>query len=78
MKSKTCLGPKIKEKRTRKGLTQKQLAAKLGYSYQLICDWENGRKEPTLGSIIKLMKEIKLTKRDLIQSTKKEDELCKN
>ncbi len=37
--------------RERKGLTQKQVADRLGVSTTAVCDWENGKKVPRLGSL---------------------------
>lgn len=43
---------KIKELRIEKNLSQKQLAKKLGISQSVICDYENGKAEPTAPIII--------------------------
>ncbi|MBQ7884775.1 MAG: helix-turn-helix transcriptional regulator [Clostridia bacterium] len=40
----------IKEIRQQLNLTQEQFANKLGYSYQLIGCWENGRSFPNLNT----------------------------
>lgn len=37
----------IKKERNKKGLTQSQLAEKIGVSKQTICDWEKGRSIPS-------------------------------
>ena len=42
----TSLSQRLKELRTEKGITQKQLACEIGVSYGSIVDYENGRREP--------------------------------
>ena len=42
---------RLKELRKEKGLTQKQLAEKLGYNQSMICFWEKGINEPTESAI---------------------------
>lgn len=49
-----AIGKKIKELRTEKGLTQKQVAQSIGYSTAIIGFWENGQKDPTGKAIIAL------------------------
>ena len=68
-----ALGKRIKERRTKLGITRRALAKTLNFSYQLLCDWEHGRREPTIRSIVVLMKEIHLTKQDLLQCYAKEN-----
>ncbi len=45
------IGEKIKEIRTKKGLTQKELADKLNVTYQAVSRWENGDAEPSISTI---------------------------
>lgn len=48
------VGQRIKEARKEQHMTQKQLADKLGVSYVVICQYENGARNPkneTLGRI---------------------------
>ncbi|MBQ7643189.1 MAG: helix-turn-helix transcriptional regulator [Clostridia bacterium] len=45
---------RLKELRTDKGLTQKQLAEKLILSKNIICEYEKGRSEPNIDTLIKL------------------------
>lgn len=47
-------GIRLKELRTEKHLTQKQLAEKLGYNQSMICFWERGVNEPTESAIRKV------------------------
>ena len=42
------IGEKIKELRTQAGVSQKQLAEKIGTSQPLVSWWEKGKYEPTL------------------------------
>lgn len=46
----------LKELRLQKGLTQKQLAKELHFSLSAINKWENGKKEPSISSLIILAK----------------------
>ena len=45
---------RLKNTRIEKGLTQPQLAEKIGVSNGMISFWENGIHEPTVSNIIKL------------------------
>lgn len=44
----------LKELRAEKKCTQKELADYLGYSKNIICEWENRRSEPRLEALSKL------------------------
>ena len=46
----------LRELRTEKGLSQKQLAEDLHFGLSTISKWENGKKEPSLSSLIVLAK----------------------
>lgn len=48
------LGEKIKQLRENKGISQPQLAEKLGVSFKTISSWEINRTEPNVGMLIKL------------------------
>ena len=48
------LGQKLKELRTLKGLTQKELADKLHVSFQTVSKWENGENEPDIATLKEL------------------------
>ena len=50
------LGTKIKEYRTKLGLTQKDLAEKLHVTYQAVSRWENGDVEPSVDTIMEMTK----------------------
>lgn len=45
---------KLRELRTKKGLTQHELATLLGVSAQTILNWENGIYEPKIKQLIQL------------------------
>ena len=45
----------LKELRSEKNLTQKELAACLGLTANCICEWEKGRSEPGIESLQKLV-----------------------
>ena len=47
---------RLKNLRIEKGLTQPQLAEKIGVSNGMISFWENGVHEPTVAYVIKLAK----------------------
>ena len=43
---------RIKELRKEQGFTQKQLADKLQVSNSAVCDWERGRTQPDLETLV--------------------------
>ena len=47
-------GKHLKELRTEKKLSQKELALIIGTNNSSICDWECGRSEPGLDALVKL------------------------
>ena len=49
------IGSKIKEYRTKKGLTQKELAENLNVTFQAVSRWENGEVEPSIDTIRKII-----------------------
>jgi len=48
------LGQKLKELRSSKGLTQKELADRLHVSFQTVSKWENGENEPDIATLKEL------------------------
>lgn len=48
------MGEKIKERREAAGMSQKELAEKLGVHGSAISLWENGVTSPKMGNLIKL------------------------
>jgi transcriptional regulator with XRE-family HTH domain len=45
---------RIKELRNEHGFTQKQLAEKLKTSNSAVCDWEKGRTQPDLQTLVQI------------------------
>lgn len=60
------LGSKIRDIRTKRGLTQEELAhrADLGYSY--INQIENGRRNPSMDAVSRIAKALGVKVKDLI------------
>ena len=56
----------LRDIRTARGLTQKDLAIKLNVSDRTISSWEAGRTEPNMGMIEELSKVLNCRKSDLI------------
>ena len=52
---------KLKYLRKLHKISQKQLADKIGYSQSVLCDWENGKSEPTATPIRKLAQFFNVT-----------------
>ena len=59
------LGVTIKVKREEKSMSQTELAAHIGRSPQLICDIEAGRKNPGIGTLVLLAKELDMSLDDI-------------
>ena len=55
------VGQRLKELRTEKKLTQKQLAEILNTNNSSICDWECGRTEPSIDYIVAICKFFDVT-----------------
>lgn len=60
------IGQSIKEKRTKCGLTQNDLADQLNVSFQTISKWENDINEPDLGTVKQLAKIFNCSIDDLL------------
>lgn len=54
------IGKLIKEIRKNNNLTQKELAAKLGVTYQAVSKWENGKNIPDIGILKEISKEFNI------------------
>jgi transcriptional regulator with XRE-family HTH domain len=52
------IGPRIKESRELKQLSQGELARRVGVSQPTISDWENGKTEPTVDNMRALAVEL--------------------
>lgn len=48
----SVFGERLKELRKEKGISQQKLAFEIHYAQSVICDWENGKAEPTAPAII--------------------------
>ncbi|MBR1890973.1 MAG: helix-turn-helix transcriptional regulator [Clostridia bacterium] len=57
---------KISEYRKLKGMTQKELANRLGVSAGNLCEWEKGRIEPSISALIKISNILDITIDELI------------
>ena len=60
------IGNKIKNARKAKGLTQAQLAKRLGIAYQNIGQWESGKRSPKLETIKAISKALGLKDYELL------------
>lgn len=54
------IGKLIKEIRKNNNLTQKELAAKLGVTYQAVSKWENGKNIPDIGILKEISNEFNI------------------
>ena len=50
----SILSQRLRELRTERALTQKELADRIGTNNSSVCDWERGRTEPNLDALVKL------------------------
>ena len=50
----------IKEKRERLGISQKELAEKVGISQSFLCDIEQGRSKPSIDTAIKISQALNI------------------
>ena len=69
---------KISEYRKMNGISQKSLAEKLGVSAGNLCEWEKGRIEPSISTLIKISELLEISVDELIGkddnlTVKKED-----
>lgn len=48
----TTFGTKLKKLRQIQGLSQQKLALEIHYAQSVICDWENGKAEPSASAIL--------------------------
>ena len=61
-----AFGKKLKRIRRAKGLTQKKLADKLGISQSGIVMYENGEREPNLGTLCHLARILEIPAAELL------------
>lgn len=60
---------RLKKFRKEKGLTQKELGERLGVKQNTFTNWENGKREPNLSTILKLAEILETTTDDLLGYT---------
>lgn len=60
-------GENLKKERKIAGLTQQQLAEKLGIKQQQLSEWECGRVEPTVFNIVAIVKALGITYDELFE-----------
>ena len=71
---------RLRELRNKSGLTQNEIASKLGVSGQTILNWENGIYEPKISQLIQLADLFGVTVDYLIEhknNSKKADDICR-
>ena len=56
----------VKEMRKKRGLTQKQLADRLGVKQQNVSDWERGERSPSVKNLKKLSEILNCQIDDLV------------
>ena len=66
-------GNLIKELRTEKGLTQKELAEKLNVSTAAVSKWENGKGFPDISILEKLSSELEISITELVKGERTEE-----
>ena len=64
-------GENIKRERKMCGLTQSELAAKMGITQQQLSQWECNKFEPTVTSIVSLAKALDVSYDDLFDGIEK-------
>lgn len=72
--SSTDVGNKIKEIRTRLGISQKELADKVDLTPSFISQLENNQISPSLSSFLQIAEALGISPTDLLQKEKKRDE----
>lgn len=55
----------LRKERIARGWTQAYVAEQCGVSYQVVCDWENGRRKPSYEVLCKLEDLFQLSHREL-------------
>lgn len=66
------IGERIKEARKRAGMTQKELAEKLGIPYQGIGQWENNLRKPKLETLRKIAAALSVDVWEFIEDSRVE------
>ena len=57
----TGLGNRIREARESKGLTQLELSAEIEVAQSVVCNYERGKKTPTLNTFAKIADALEVT-----------------
>lgn len=57
---------RLKAIRTRRLLTQKELAEKIGVSWQTVSEWESGRQQPRMQHLRKLCTVLEVSPDELL------------
>ena len=63
-------GKKLKELRTEKGISQRELGECLGFCNQTISFWENGSREPDLDTLLKISRFFEVSLEELLEANK--------
>lgn len=61
---------RLKELRKARGFTQKELAEAVGLSQPFLCQVENGRKQTTVGTLVKIAAALRVSVGELIGEKK--------
>ena len=64
-------GENLRKERIMRGMTQQQLANKLGLKQQQISEWERDKVEPTLYSLLAIMDALNSDFEDLTEDIKR-------
>ena len=57
---------RLKTIRTRRLLTQKELAGRVGVAWQTVSEWESGRQQPRLQHLRKLCEVLQVSPEELL------------
>lgn len=71
---KSFFGENLKRERIAANLSQKEFAAKIGTTQQLLSRWECGEVEPSLGNIILILRILNIRFEDLVDVEKYDTE----
>jgi transcriptional regulator with XRE-family HTH domain len=66
MRAAQRLGKQLQRLRTRRGLTQEQLAVNVGFSRTFVTRLELGQYDPTLSTLVRLAKALRVSVTDLL------------
>ncbi len=63
------IGDRIKAARKEAGMTQKELGAALGISFQAVAQWENNLRNPKVETVLKIAKVLNVNPQRLLLQT---------